>query len=144
MRRLVEGLRPPVLDELGLVGAVRQYATGLHATAGPVVEVRELGGLDGLPAAVEVAVYRIVVEALTNIVRHSSGPRAVVELAAEPGVLRVRVLDDGPAGSVQTPSAWQPGTGLSSMTERARQVGGTLHAGPSLDGGLVEVVIPLG
>jgi signal transduction histidine kinase len=56
----------------------------------------------------------------------------------------VRVLDDGPAGSVQTPSAWQPGTGLSSMTERARQVGGTLHAGPSLDGGLVEVVIPLG
>ena len=88
VRRLVEGLRPPVLDELGLMGAVRQDATGLHATAGPVVEVRELGGVDALPAAVEVAVYRIVVEALTNVVRHSSAPRAVVELGAESGVLR--------------------------------------------------------
>jgi len=144
VRRLVEGLRPPVLDELGLVGAVRQYATGLHATAGPVVEVRELGGVDALPAAVEVAVYRIVVEALTNVVRHSSAPRVVVELGAESGVLRVRVLDDAPAGSAHTRPAWRPGTGVSSMRERAGQVGGTLRAGPSADGGLVEAVIPLG
>ena len=90
------------------------------------------------------AVYRIVVEALTNVVRHSSAPRAVVELGAESGVLRVRVLDDAPAGSAHTESAWRPGTGVSSMRERARQVGGTLHAGPSSDGGLVEAVIPLG
>jgi signal transduction histidine kinase len=144
VRRLVEGLRPPVLDELGLLGAVRQYATGLRATTGPVVEVRELGGVDTLPAAVEVAVYRIVVEALTNVVRHSSALRAVVELGAESGVLRVRVLDDAPAGSAHTPSPWRPGTGVTSMRERARQVGGTLRAGPSSDGGLVEAVIPLG
>ena len=82
IRRLVEGLRPPALDELGLEGAIRQHASALHSSAGlPLpVSVSVPSALPPLSAATEVAAYRIVVEALTNVVRHSAASRADVSL----------------------------------------------------------------
>ncbi|MGI9085636.1 MAG: sensor histidine kinase [Aeromicrobium sp.] len=141
VRRLVEGLRPPALDELGLLGAVRQHAATLHADGGAPLQVT-ISAPEPLPelsAATEVTVYRIVVEALTNVARHAAATRAAVEIGVTGGDLRLSVQDDG-----RDAGGWRPGVGMSSMRERAEQVGGTLTARPRADGGRVEASIPLG
>ncbi len=126
IRRIVEDLRPPALDELGLAGAIRQHAQRL-----PQLDVIVSGTLPdhGLPAAVEVAAYRIATEALTNVARHSDACRAEVDVTMN-GRLALTVTDDG-RGS----DPWQPGVGLTSMNARAQELGGDLHAGPSPTGG---------
>lgn len=139
IRRMVYAMRPPALDELGLVPALRQQANGLRNRAGETVrvDVSGPGDLRPLPAAVEVAAYRIVVEALTNIARHSDSPSAAVRLELTSDRLRIAVTDDGHSDE------WQPGVGLSSMRERAEELGGTLIAGSGPDGGHVTAVLPL-
>lgn len=136
IRRLVEGLRPPAVDELGLVGALTQQATRMRAACGDplVVRLDVPAPLPTLPAAVEVAAYRIVTEALTNVARHSGSVTASVTLHAVDGRLCIAVED---AGALT--AAWTPGVGLTSMRERAEQLGGTFAAG----GGSVAVVLPL-
>jgi len=99
------------------------------------------GQLPSLPAAVEVAAYRIAVEALTNVARHA--PRAPVQVVIEvcDQDLVVQVTDaDSPSEGVP----WRLGVGLSSMRERAEELGGSLAAGPASGGGRVRAVIPLG
>ncbi|MDT7581361.1 MAG: two-component system, NarL family, sensor kinase [Pseudonocardiales bacterium] len=136
IRRLVEGLRPPAVDELGLVGALSQQATRMHTADGRPLAVRVdvPVPLPVLPAAVEVAAYRIVVEALTNVARHARTRDAAVALEPDGDRLRIAVRDGG-----TTTAEWVPGVGLTSMRERAEQLGGTFRAG----GGCVEVVLPL-
>jgi two-component system, NarL family, sensor kinase len=129
IRRLVDGLRPPALDELGLVAALRQHAAGL-----PLPVTVTADDLPALGAAVEVAAYRIGVEALTNAVRHAGATSATLTLSAGPNALTVEVVDDGRAAG-----AWTPGTGITSMRERAVLVGGTLVAGD----GRVHATLPL-
>jgi signal transduction histidine kinase len=141
VRRLVEGLRPPALDELGLLGAVRQHAATLHADGGTPLQVT-ISAPEPLPelsAAAEVTAYRIVVEALTNVARHAAATTAAVELSIAGDDLRLSVQDDG-----RSSRTWRPGVGMSSMRERAEQVGGTLSARSRTDGGRVEARIPLG
>ena len=126
VRRLVDGLRPPALDELGLVEAVRQQAVRLEAggTAGtPTISVEARPEpLPELTAAVEVAAYRIALEALTNAVRHASATtsRVLFDATGE-GTLQLEVVDDGQG----LPSVPVPGVGLESMRERAEELGGT-------------------
>ena len=141
VRRLVEGLRPPALDELGLLGAVRQHAATLHADGGAPLKIT-ISAPEPWPelsAAAEVTAYRIVVEALTNVARHAAATSASVELSISGDDLRLSVQDDG-----RSSSTWRPGVGMSSMRERAEQVGGTLSARSRADGGRVEARIPLG
>jgi two-component system NarL family sensor kinase len=96
-------------------------------------------GLTELPAAVEVAAFRIAVEAVNNAVRHARAHRYQVRLAIDrPGQLLVEVCDDG-AGR----EPWPPGVGLSAMRERATELGGTLTAGPGPSGGTVRAYLPL-
>ncbi len=137
VRRLVYGLRPPALDELGLVEAVRLYL-GLLAPEGstPAVRLVAPAAVPRMSAAVEVAAYRIATEAVTNAVRHS-GARQVLVTVSAGDRLRLRVGDDGGASG-----PWRPGVGLTSMRERAAEVGGSLWAGPGADGGLVEADLP--
>ncbi|HVM14230.1 MAG TPA: histidine kinase, partial [Egibacteraceae bacterium] len=119
VRRLVYDLRPPALDELGLVPAIRQHAATLDgAGAGPAdaglsVRVEAPDDLGPLPAAVEVAVYWIAVEALTNVVRHADARTCCVRISRAPEV-ELEVSDDGRG----LPRAWRAGVGLSSMRER--------------------------
>jgi signal transduction histidine kinase len=101
------------------------------------VDVSAPDDLHDLPAAVEVAAYRIVVEALTNIARHSDSASASVRLESGADGLHVEVRDAGRSG------AWRPGVGISSMGERAAELGGTLAAGPGPQGGRVAAVLPL-
>ncbi|MCW2798255.1 sensor histidine kinase [Nocardioides sp.] len=141
VRRLVDGLRPPVLDELGLLEALRQRAGQLSLRSdGSTLDVRLLipQQLPSLPAAVEVAAYRIATEALTNVARHARASLAVLELSCDDD-LEIDVLDDGAAGD-----PWTQGVGLAGMRERAAEVGGSFEAGPTARGGRVHVSFPLG
>jgi signal transduction histidine kinase len=117
VRRLVHGLRPPALDDLGLVGALRAGAPDV----GPTVQVEATGELDDLPAALEVAAYRIVQESLLNAAKHAGASHALVRLDATPDEVVLEVSDDG-CGIA--PGAGG-GVGLASMRERAAELGGT-------------------
>ena len=145
IRQLVYAMRPPALDELGLVPALRQQAAGLRSRTGAPLAVNLTAPTDlpPLSAAVEVAAYRIVMEALTNVARHSPSEAAGVRIEAPSGWLSL-VVTDGcpPAGGADT--AWQGGIGLTSMHERAAEVGGSVSAGPTATGGRVEALLPLG
>ncbi len=120
VRRIVADLRPPALTEAGLVGALRRQGELLAARTGGALTVRvEADALDDLPAAVEVAAYRIASEAMTNVARHARATRMRVGLHRDDG-LHVTVEDDGTG----TPPAGT-GTGLVSMRHRAEELGGT-------------------
>jgi two-component system NarL family sensor kinase len=128
VRRLFETLRPPALDQVGLVPAIREHidilATRMRTDEDIPVPVsfalHDSGDVASLPAIVEVAAYRIVCEALTNVARHSGARTCTVTLTREKG-LRVEVVDDG-VGITARPGR---GLGLGSMRERAAELGGT-------------------
>jgi len=138
VRRLVEGLRPPALDELGLAGACTQAVERLTAGAGLAASVDARDDLPALPAAVEVAAYRIVVEAVTNTVRHSRARHCRVSMALTPAGLTVEVTDDG-TGLL---AAAQPGHGLAIMRERAQELGGTVTVREGSPGVWVQARLP--
>lgn len=130
VRQLARDLRPPALDELGLEGAVREQVQRFGD--GADLDVRLEGDpLPQLPAAVEVAAYRIAVEALTNVVRHAAAREARVALRLADGALCVEVADDGPHPA----DGRRAGVGLTSMRERAAELGGTLEIGRGPRGG---------
>ncbi|WP_416981359.1 sensor histidine kinase [Streptomyces sp. T028] len=133
LRRLVYALRPPILDELGLLAALREQ---LRQAAVPVT-LSAPEELPELPAAVEIAAYRIVTEAVTNVTRHAGASRCRVSIACD-GHLVIDIRDNGTASR-----AWTPGIGLTSMRERATALGGTWLAGPTAHGGRVAVELPL-
>jgi signal transduction histidine kinase len=139
IRTLSRELRPPGLDALGLVDTLRQQ---LATVAGPDVPVVEIDATDlgPLPPAIEVAAYRIVVEAVTNTVRHAGARLCRVSLTRDGPSLVIRVVDDG-RGIEPGPV----GVGTRAMYERAAEVGGELLVGASPDGGtVVSVSLPLG
>ena len=130
VRRIVHGLRPAVLDQLGLVAAIRAYADRCSSDALRVsVEVRD--DLPLLPAALEVTAYRIAVEALTNVVRHAGATECTVSMRTEGVGLQLAVVDDG----VGIGDAVTAGVGLASMRERTMGVGGRLLVAVGPNGG---------
>jgi signal transduction histidine kinase len=138
VRRVVEGLRPPALDELGLVGACRQAVDRLTRGSGITADVRSGADVTALPAAVEVAAFRIVLEAVTNVVRHAHARRCCVTLARDDTALVVTIVDDG-TGPVDGSGA---GHGLATMRERAEELGGALSVVASEPGLRVTAALP--
>lgn len=121
VRRLVHGLRPPVLDQLGLVDAIRDLAR-THGGS-PALEISTPPeGLPPLPAAVEVNAYRILLEAWNNAVRHAHASRCLVKFLVEQNMLVISIQDDG----VGMPMEYRAGVGLRSMRARAEEIGGGL------------------
>jgi signal transduction histidine kinase len=121
IRRLVHGLRPPSLDQLGLVEAIRDLARS-HG-GGPALEIfTPPEGLPRLPAAVEVSAYRIILEAWNNVFKHAQAGRCIVDFQVEKGMLVVSIQDDG----VGMPKEYRSGVGLRSMRARAQEIGGRL------------------
>jgi two-component system, NarL family, sensor kinase len=137
VRRLVDDLRPPAIDEVGLVGAIRQRAASLCDARDLAVEVTSPAMLPALPAAVEAAAYRIVAEALTNVVRHSTATRCAVRIALD-GAFEVTVTDNGDGAS-----DGPPGLGWTSMVERAQELGGSCTITSRPSGVTVRAVLPL-
>ena len=149
VRRVVDGLRPPALDELGLDEAIQQLVHRLtgpelrSATQADPLSVMVSVGVDGqveLPAATEVAAFRITQEALTNAIRHSDARHVSVSIGVSGADLAVRVTDDG-HGMVEPRDG---GVGLSAMRERAEELGGSvaIRSEPTL-GTTVEARLPL-
>ena len=138
VRRLVQGLRPPALDDLGLLAALDQQAERLSSADLAVdVTAEDLGPLS---AAVEVAAYRIASEALTNAVRHAGARRASVRLAGNSHALLVEVADDGTGIAPEA----QAGVGLVSLRERAAELGGRSEVTcPATGGTVVRAWLPL-
>jgi two-component system NarL family sensor kinase len=152
VRRLVYGLRPPALDQLGLVEAVRDLIRrgGQDDLAASGLKIQVDGpeeGLPELPAAVEVNAYRIALEALTNVTRHASAQRCEILFRCEPpegvekkSALLVQIYDDG----VGFLPAYRAGVGLRSMHERAEELGGRLEIQPANPSGtLIRAWLPL-
>jgi signal transduction histidine kinase len=132
VRRAVHALRPPTLDELGLFPALRETAAQ-YGGESLRISVEAPEELPPLPAAVEVAAYRIAQEAITNAVRHARASRCEVrfDLDEGAGLLRLEVIDDG-RGIGEDRGV---GVGLSSMRERAEELGGTCVVEPVPTGG---------
>jgi len=142
MRRLVTVLRDEEEEET----AVRDPAPSLGrlhelvsqvVDAGVVVDVRTRGRLDGVPPGVSLTAYRVVQEALTNVLRHAGPTTARLAVAAEGGSVRVCVEDDGPAGDLRRPvsAGSAGGHGTVGMRERVALYGGTVTSGPAPGGG---------
>ncbi|HVL64178.1 MAG TPA: histidine kinase, partial [Actinomycetota bacterium] len=128
VRNIVDGLRPPSLDELGLVGAIRQTTSALDASITNGFSVRvEADDPGPLPAAVEVAAFRIAAEAASNAARHSGASACTITLQRDDD-LAVVVEDDGRGVDAGVPS----GVGMTSMRQRAEELGGslTVESGP--------------
>ncbi len=138
IRRLVYDLRPPVLDQLGLVPALRQHCERFGRETGIEVRFETEPGLT-FPAAVEVAIFRVVQEALVNVQKHARASGVDVRLGRCGEWLELIVRDDG-AGFAADGKAARPGTGMDSMRERAEVLGGTVHI-TSHAGGGTEIVM---
>jgi signal transduction histidine kinase len=141
IRRLVYALRPPALDELGLVSALREHAAHYNESNGLSISMEAPERLPPLPAAVEVAAYRIVLEALTNVARHAHARTCHIHLELrEAQVLYLEVTDDG--GGL--PKDYHAGVGLTSMRERAMELGGECRIEPGPTHGIRVVArLPL-
>ena len=139
VRRLVYALRPPILDQLGLVAALREHARQLGGD-GLLITIEATDERPVLPAAVEVATYYIAVEAMTNVARHAHARRCTVSLAVDPSWVELEVADDGRG----VPAEHRAGVGVQSMRERAEEVGGafSLEAAPG-GGTRVRARLPL-
>jgi signal transduction histidine kinase len=144
IRRLVYELRPPALDELGLLEALRAHVAQMSSANGRLRISIEASPepLPPLPAAIEVAAYRIALEGVTNVIRHAQARdcrlRFMVIDDEQPPCLVITVTDDG----LGLPAKFQSGVGLTSMRERAEELGGTCEVG-SNDGGGTQVIAAL-
>ncbi|MDP9069928.1 MAG: histidine kinase [Actinomycetota bacterium] len=147
LRHVIDGLRPQMLDQLGLVSAIEARARELGGGPGEgkpragvlEVSVETEGDLGSLPAAVEVAAFRIVTEALANAWRHGGATACTVRLATN-GALALSVEDNG----LGLPATLVAGVGIPSMRERAAELGGTCEIEAAPDGGtLVQARFPL-
>lgn len=138
IRRLVYELRPPALDELGLLGVLRAHFGQINHP--PVTITATPDPLPMFPAALEVAVYRIALEAVTNVVRHAGARACVVTLIATDGLIKLTVADNGKGLPVDI----NQGIGLRSMRERAEEVGGLFSVVDCGGGGaLITCEIPI-
>ena len=138
VRAITEDLRPAVLDDLGLGAGLRGLADRM-ATPGTTIDVAV--DVDGsLPAAVEVACYRIAAEALANAIRHAGARRVAVQLDGTPAWLSLQVEDDG-VGLSGRPRAG--GLGLASMRQRAEEIGGRLVVTNTGSGTLIRAELPM-
>lgn len=141
LRGVIAGLRPPALDDIGLLESVRDLGRRLSGAGTEIAVVGD--ALPGLPAAVEVAAYRIAAEALNNAVRHADAASVQVTLCVDASDLTMTVVDDG----VGLPEHRRSGIGVRSMAERAEELGGRLsiepaHAGDR-PGVRVSALLPL-
>jgi signal transduction histidine kinase len=147
LQRLIAGLHPPQLDDLGLLAALRWYAGEVKERYGLQVQINSQGDLSQIPPVVRTVLFRIAQEAVTNAVRHARAGQALIVLEGAPDRLRLEVADDGHGFDVQAMLAdnrAQPSWGLLGMMERATLVGGEcrIQSAPG-QGTCVSVTMPL-
>lgn len=145
LRKIIQGLRPPVLDDLGLVSALRQLAEETRARTDATVALKVTGSPARLEPDLELTIYRTAQEALTNIARHAQAKRATIRLAFNDSQVSLTVTDDGVGmGSAEPGRGNAAGLGLPGMRERINLAGGTLEISPRRPRGTrVQATLPL-
>ena len=143
LRTMSHLLHPPLLDEVGLSSAIRQYLDGFAERSKLKVQFDCPDDFGRLPQDLETAIFRVVQESLTNIHRHSGSPVAIVRLSRDGHELHLEVADQGKgilSGKRKSmDSAGTPGVGISGMQERIRQLGGSLEINSDGKGTIVVV-----
>jgi len=147
IRTLSYVLHPPVLDEAGLGDAIRDYVDGFTKRSGIHVELELSPGVGRMLRDVELALFRVVQEALTNIQRHSGSQQAKIRIDRNSN-LTLEISDRGHGASVSVPRAkeeprFKVGVGIPSMKERVKLIGGRLEIDSTSHGTTVRVTIPL-
>jgi signal transduction histidine kinase len=147
LRTISHLLHPPLLDESGLDSALRWYVEGFAERSNISVNLQIAPGLGRLSKELEIAVFRIVQECLTNVHRHSGSDRASIQVSRDDRNVTVQVRDYGrgiPAGNGKDlPRQMRPGVGMMGMQERVRQLGGHLDVRSDTQGTLVVAVMEL-
>jgi len=148
IRSLSYVLHPPVLDELGLASAIEEMASGFSERSGIHVDVETGPQAERLPLDAEVALFRIVQEALANVQRHSGSRRAKIRLTRDDHQLLLEVVDQGrwngrKSAKAPKTEAQRLGVGILGMRERIRQLGGVLQIKSDAEGTTVRAVVPL-
>jgi two-component system sensor histidine kinase UhpB len=142
--RVVQGLRPPALELLGLRGAIEAYARSLSEDGKIEIDVEAADDVrDALNDEAEIATYRIVQEALSNVIRHSQASRATVYLQRLPDGVGVTIQDNGVGFATEDTLRSPRSLGLFGMQERASYIGGTVEIRSDARGTTVEVQIPV-
>ena len=136
-------LHPPLLEEAGLDSAIRWFVEGFSERSKIPIQMDISASLGRLPREVEIAIFRILQESLTNIHRHSGSRDAIIEIARDAHEVSLEVKDHG-RGMPQPGASAEPEVGLQGMQERARQLGGSLEIRSGSDGTSVIAVLPLG
>lgn len=141
-------LHPPLLDEAGLAVAVKWYVDGFAQRSKVDVKVEIPETLGRLPSAVELTLFRILQESLTNIHRHSGASRAEISVARLPGGLVMKIRDFGKGIAAATlerfrSDATGTGVGLAGMRERIRELGGRFEVSADRNGTLIVVTVPV-
>jgi PAS domain S-box-containing protein len=148
IRTLSYLLHPPLLDDLGLISALREYAYGFSERSSIQTTLHVETPFDRLPQVLELALFRIVQESLTNIQRHSSSRTAEIRLRQEDSLVSLEIIDFGcgmvvPSNGSTAPSAARLGVGIAGMRERISQLGGRLEIVSGPDGTKVRATISL-
>lgn len=146
VRKLAVELRPTMLDNLGLVAAIEWYSRELSHQIDAPIDFNVDGVIDRLPADVELVIYRVVQEALTNLARHARATHASVELIAQDDGLEVRIADNGVGFDLtEATSSRERGLGLFGMRERVELIGGSFLIRSAPGAGTTMLVrVPLG
>ena len=145
VRTISHLLHPPLLDEVGLVSALRWYLEGLSERSGIEIQLNvDPPDLSRLKSELETAIFRIIQEALTNMFRHSGARNGSISLQENNGSIKVTVRDDG-KGIEEQVIQLRPesvGVGIGGMRQRVSELGGSLRLANANPGTIVEVVIP--
>ena len=149
IRNVTRDLRPPLLDQLGLLPALRALVDGFVERTGLAVTLDAPDSLPALSPDAELALFRALQEALSNVARHAGARSVAVRLAHDGAVLDLEVRDDGrglagAAGTAHRSQGLESGLGLAGMAERLGALGGTMAIGDAADGGArLTVRLPL-
>ncbi len=143
-RRTIEGLRPPLLDELGLIPALTQYAQELNRQGDWEIHLDTPAHLERLPDSIEITAFRIAQEALNNIRKYAQARHVYVRVQRDGNTLILEIQDDGVGFDIEEARAKKQCVGLTSMQERAALVGGhcIIHSRPG-QGTTVRALLPV-
>jgi two-component system, NarL family, sensor kinase len=140
-------LHPPLLDEVGLASALQWYVEGFSERSKIATRLELPQDLASLSKEVELSVFRVVQECLTNIHRHANSPTARICITQDTARLKIQIEDEGEGISTENLAALRSsartGVGVRGMRERLRQLGGTLHVEPNSPGTRVTAILPI-
>lgn len=142
VRTISHLLHPPLLDEAGLASALRCYVEGFAKRSKIDVQLEMPNELAGVSKEMELSIFRMVQEGLTNVHRHAGSPTAKIRIEQDESRLRIDIEDAGKGIALEKESGFESGVGLRGMRERLRQLGGTLQVRSSGSGTLLTAILP--